>query len=1095
MDRPPDSPLLERILQADRPVVLVHGPARSGKSTLCRGVYRHFLDDAGRPGCLLLAPNMPTVAQAKRALLAESASGVLIRPQVMTFDALAGRILAGTDRREKPCSPVRRHLVLRDIVDRLAADGTTPALKPLADTPGVVVALDRAIGELKRAAVEPADFARAIPASSPRLRDLHAVYHAYQDRLHREGLYDTEGKAWLARQVLELSASLPDDLGGVRAIVADGFTDFTPTQLAILQLLRRDELRLVITLPLADDGREKMWHWTARTANRIRRTFQADLVEWPLPAPAETPLQGPPRTIFALPPHGQPPQPAPAGLDAIAAAGVDAEIACVARRIKALLLEGAQAGQIAVLARSLGELAPTVERIFAEHDIPLAGRPVPLTDVPVVRFLLAVAALPGGETPFASADVLAILKSSYFRPHALGEFTPRTVAAAERTIRDANILGGRDAYRAALERATSQTERAPRTDIEDDAPSAPPAWADSGQLRHAADLLDALFALAESVTSPADLPGVADRLELAEQIEHLGDDRLTSRDGQALGTLAQAARESEGTSASVAAFREALANVRVLPPRGESLVDLLDVLDARALRWKHVFLVNANEGVFPRSPAESPMLSEADRAQLKERGISLDSRSDLTAREMLLFYLSLTRGENRLTISYQETDQAGRAAAASSFVESALWSFGGLDALETAGRLERTLPGQFLPPADQLARRRDALNAALHGLFAAQGQVDGAAIRHAVDKQPVALGTACAGLLAMHRRWREAPCDAFDGRLDQPDVLACIAAQHGPDRSWSPSRLNTQAQCPWRYFADNILRLEPLRQPSRQFEPTARGLFFHNVLCRMFALLRDACGPTVHPDRIDADALHRALDDAVAAEEARLFAEPDEAPALWPIQREQMHNQLRGYIDRLRRVEPSPGCRHFELSFGLPVQQGPLTDPASREAPVCIDTPAGPVNICGRIDRVDWLDAPEPGWFVVDYKSGQPPREADIRTGRALQVPLYAQAAEQILGQPSVGGGYDGLSSGKETLLAAFTRNKNGVKVNAAYPEQIQQVNAEVGRLVEEIRAGRFDVMPTHACPAWCPFRQVCGYSQARAERKADAADESEGRE
>jgi hypothetical protein len=34
------------------------------------------------------------------------------------------------------------------------------------------------------------------------------------------------------------------------------------------------------------------------------------------------------------------------------------------------------------------------------------------------------------------------------------------------------------------------------------------------------------------------------------------------------------------------------------------------------------------------------------------------------------------------------------------------------------------------------------------------------------------------------------------------------------------------------------------------------------------------------------------------------------------------------------------------------------------------------------------------------------------------------------------------------------------------------------------MRDGRFDVLPTHDCPGYCPYRQVCHYADARAELK-----------
>jgi hypothetical protein len=108
-----------------------------------------------------------------------------------------------------------------------------------------------------------------------------------------------EGLLWLALEHLRSApagAPLPG-LEGVGAVAADGFTDFTPTQLAILGLLARRLHRVVITLPHAGDERRRMWHWTDRTLNNIRHCFAQDLAEidageWLAP-PADPPCEGP----------------------------------------------------------------------------------------------------------------------------------------------------------------------------------------------------------------------------------------------------------------------------------------------------------------------------------------------------------------------------------------------------------------------------------------------------------------------------------------------------------------------------------------------------------------------------------------------------------------------------------------------------------------------------------------------------------------------------------------------------------------------------------------------------------------------------------
>jgi ATP-dependent helicase/DNAse subunit B len=222
-----DIPPAEQILASHARVLLLCGPAASGKTSAAIDLYRHFRETDGRPACILLAPNAPAAADLRRRLLAAEASGVLIQPQVMSFAALGGRILAATDRSARTVGPLQRYLLLRQILNELNRSGRLRALGPVTDTPGIITALDRSIAELKRAAVAPEDLARAVGDRKDKTADLLAVYREYQRRLRRENLSDVEGTMWLARLALQDLAGQPvDQLGlpGVRAIVADGFT-------------------------------------------------------------------------------------------------------------------------------------------------------------------------------------------------------------------------------------------------------------------------------------------------------------------------------------------------------------------------------------------------------------------------------------------------------------------------------------------------------------------------------------------------------------------------------------------------------------------------------------------------------------------------------------------------------------------------------------------------------------------------------------------------------------------------------------------------------------------------------------------------------
>jgi RecB family exonuclease len=488
------------------------------------------------------------------------------------------------------------------------------------------------------------------------------------------------------------------------------------------------------------------------------------------------------------------------------------------------------------------------------------------------------------------------------------------------------------------------------------------------------------------------------------------------------------------------------------------------------MRYEHVFLLGAAEGQFPQRFSESSLLTERQRADWAPHGVALDLRRDLTCREMLLFYMAASRAGRTLTVTFAESDSAGRPGAPSAMLLSLLEPLGGLEALDARGALHRAPRGRFLVPVEELGAPADAVTAAAAGLFSPRAGGAPGALRWAVQHRPEVLRRVAWGLHARDRRWKSGPCDAFDGRLSDAAILKAIAERFGPQAVFSASQLNSFGQCPWQFFASYVLKLAPLEEPQRRLEPLARGTLIHDVLQGVFTRLGAEFGLPVRLPGIDAEKVERALQDAMAEQGRRIDLRRPPYPVLWEVLQRQAMRQLREYLraqrDERQALQPEALC--FELGFGLTGSPGGRgQDPRSRAEPVPVRTPRG--------------------LFVVDYKTGLLPSFNDILAGRSLQIPLYAAAAEAILGEPCVGGAYHRVAKEcRERWFAAVKPARNGrFQANEEYAAQQAQALETAGRFVEEIRAGRFDLLPSAKCPGWCPFARICQFSPARAEVKA----------
>ena len=1092
-------------------VTVLTGAAGAGTSSAALDLYRRSLDEVGRPGCLLIVPNAPAAAQTRRRLLDAADTGVLIGPAVTTFAALAARILAAAGAPPRPLRAVQRHLLLVRIIAELAEAGRLKALAPLADAPGLTGALDRAIAELKRAAVAPEALAKAIDPGRDKDADLLAVYRRYQQALRDGGCADVEGQMWLARDVLRDRPDAPLGHDRLDAVAADGFTDFTPTQLEILAALSRRAATTLITLPLgADAGRQRLWFWTRRTLERIRRAMPDTRVVamdgW------HEPLTG----LFdlsALAGAGAPPKrvgkaacgPAITVLDA---PDVEAEVAFVARAVKADLAGGAAGGSVAVLARRMEPYAEPIERIFAAHDVPVAPAARRLDAVGAVRYVRAILSTPP-EYPFGS--VLAAIKSSYFRPAALGEFDAATVATAEMTIRAANVLGGRDAYGRAFARHARRARARGEDFGADESVRLGPLAADAGAIERAGALVEALLSRLDRLGAARDAGSYARAvrdlladLEVAAAAADGPDDATVAADLRALEAFDAllddfaAAGVPGGAAAMPGALARAAAVAACPPARPESLVAVMDVLDARALQFDKVYLLGVTAGDFPHLAAERCFIGEADRAAWARRGVQLDRRSDLVAREMLLFYLAATRARASLTVSYVTSDAGGSDHAASAFIDElrAAAAAGGLSVAEA-----HVGAGEFVPPIDALASPADALNAAVSAAFAQRGGSDrraAALLGWAGEHCPERLERVASGIFAAHRRWRAGPPDAFDGRLDDPAVLADLAARIPAEWCFSATELNAYAACPWQFFARYLLKLDPLIDPAPQLAPAARGLFCHAVLWRVMTALRDRDGGPADLTAVEPDDLRALLAEAVAAEKRRL---DDRAvySHLWDAQARSWEAMLWTYLAAQKRAAsepPDPRGLYFELAFGRAGGRDEDADPASRPEPLAIDAGGVTLRLAGKIDRVDRVGIDDgPALLAVDYKTGAVPAAGDIAAARDVQLALYARALAGMFPEPVAGGAYHGVADDARRYFASFKMTRGGLKPVDDHAERLERAMATVGAYVRSMAAGRFDALPERGCPRHCAYRHVCQYAEHRAARKADPSEQEGGDE
>jgi ATP-dependent helicase/nuclease subunit B len=1064
--RPVDSVLVESILRGPRGVIVLHGPARSGKTAAALDLYERYAADAGRPACLLLAPDTLAKNFLHDELLQRSGCGAAVAPSLMTLAELAGQILLAARLGHKPLSTIGRRTVLASLLAELVGAHRLPILARLLDAPGLVVTVDQAIGDLKRSGQKHSGAAEQKGWRG----EVLTVYQQYQAYLAEHQFYDESDPYTLALE--HLAKTDVDFLKHTRAAVADGFTEFTHGQLALLQFLATRLERLVITLPLANDNRPELWQWPTRQLQRLRRTFGDALTQVAVSPAKQRPglVALADRLFDGRDERLEPPE----ELSFVAASGMESECRAIARWAKTHLAAGAQARDLLIMARHAAPYEPVLARVFAEAGLPAVAMNQPLQSVPLARLLMALLRAADG---LAFDDVLTVLSSSYFNPAALGDFAADVPLAAQLLVRHGNVLEGAQQYARAAAWLTQRVQRL--EDRQEDDEFASPmdeqlARVGAAGLAQAGKLLEALFERLAPISAGGTLAELAAatqsllaalKLTLPRQIDLLAADlRALAAIDAVLMELAAVPGLTLKLSAGAFADRlwAAMAETSVASACPTGAIAAAAVTDARAVSAKHVWLAGLNEGAFPVPVSPGPLQDHAE-----------SFLPDLAARELLLFYLSVSRAAESLCLSWLCDDGDGRDMAPSPLAAEFARPLGGLE-----NRVATLPTAQFAPPPQEVTNQRECLNLALSAVADRQdgAAADLAALGQVARRWPDELARLSFPLWATHRRWSRDQSDAYDGVLDEQAVLAELARRAGETAVFSVSQINTYLTCPWRYFAQRVLKLVELPEPQEALLPRQRGILVHDVLRRVMARLIGT--PAAQRSDWAGPQARHAVEESIAEQRAAGPA-GQTAAALWQIELDQIKSILLAYLDRQSTLPlPAGLVRYAEVGFGMGKTRD--SDAASMPEPFQLEAAGRKILLRGKIDRLDILSGPDGGQrlFVVDYKTGELPKPQED-----VQLPVYIAAAAQLTGLAPAGGAFHGLRAGRlqDRYLADFSVRGRSLAANGDFQAQLDHGLELVSLAVAGIAAGSFDIFVQARCPQEsCPYRRICGHSEPR---------------
>ena len=296
--------------------------------------------------------------------------------------------------------------------------------------------------------------------------------------------------------------------------------------------------------------------------------------------------------------------------------------------------------------------------------------------------------------------------------------------------------------------------------------------------------------------------------------------------------------------------------------------------------------------------------------------------------------------------------------------------------------------------------------------------------------------------------------------------------------------LEKAAECPFRYFLEQALGLEPIEEEESDddawLDVATRGTLLHDLFADVMRELRrrhERPDPKKHLDWL----LTRAGQRLAALREEM----PPPSPHVFEHERRQIARDLEMFLHveaeaAARGVEPIGFEVRFGSRHGDDADADGASEPIGQATPIEVSLGDATFLLGGRIDRVDRL--PDGDYEVVDYKTGsfyRPKYKGVFRGGRQLQHVLYALAAEPLLRKQVdrkarvVSGRY---------LFPTVVGGGDDKKIPRPPAAAVEAVLAD---LFDTLKAGAFTATPKDEDCKFCEHGRACGTDHGRA-RLAD---------
>ena len=459
----------------------------------------------------------------------------------------------------------------------------------------------------------------------------------------------------------------------------------------------------------------------------------------------------------------------------------------------------------------------------------------------------------------------------------------------------------------------------------------------------------------------------------------------------------------------------------------------------------HIYITGMDEATFPGGATEDPILLDGERS-----GVSgeLELRRTRPAEQVWHLIRVLGMASNKVTLlsCHRSLSDSRERYPAALFQQAA-------EQMNIVPELARALPETSTQALD------DA-----EALIAHHASADYEFVVHRTFHYLVTGQKA-----RQNREW--SGLTTYDGWLGAPTPELAITAPH---RIFSPSKLEMLARCPYRYFLNHVLEIQPIEKaesdPTRWLDPLSYGTLLHALFHKFMQLLK------ARGERPDRDRHGTLIQELLQKEiEAKKETHPVEHEAAYRADVKRLSQAAQVFLS-VESDQKNADPIGFEVSFGFGESGG-----LNSETPVTLELAEDVAfRIRGRIDRVDRV---EDNFVIWDYKTGSMAQydEQDLlKRGTHLQWALYAYALNSILKRQH---------EPDRVQLSGYVfpgDREHGRRLSETppTPEALANVLRPLLELVEN--GGFFHIQKSQECD-YCIYNRVCSKERLDANALATA--------